>query len=455
MKKVALVICPPFWLKAPSLGLEYLKNFNRGHEVKIDIYDLNIYFYNLLGVNKRIWLELNREFEGNLYSLIEDRLASHLNEITKKLIQYDFVGFSLFKRNEQFSLALAEKLCKSSSPKLIFGGPQTREINPGKLPPNSIIVEGEGELPLSRIINGNTSSGYYYQELDNLDRLPFLNFEGFDLSLYKPILPLLTSRGCIKRCKFCSEWTLYRKFRQHSAGYMAEQIEKLLKLHKINQFSFQDSLINANLAWLEDFCTKVIKEKLHIKWEAQIIIRQDMDTHLFKLMKEAGCINLFIGLESASDKVLQNMDKGFAVKDAKRVFTNLKNAGLMFEVSIVVGYPRESKEDLKKTIDFLKENKNIIPKIAQVSGFIPYKNSIIFKEKNNGLADIEINRRLRKITNFIEKEKIPHKKAFIDNLRYGSIYADNKSDCRLSERRRTKRRGTNSHSSSFNLKYYI
>jgi len=201
VRRIALVICPPFWLKAPGLGLEYLKNFVRGSNATINIYDLNIYFYNLLGLNKRIWLRLNEEFEENLYSLIENRLSSYLKKIVEQLTRYDFVGFSLFKRNEQFSLALAEKLCNSSSPKLIFGGPQIREINPGKLPPNSIIVEGEGELSLSRIINKNVTSNFYYQELNDLDRLPFLNFEGYNLSLYKPILPLLTSRGCIKRCK--------------------------------------------------------------------------------------------------------------------------------------------------------------------------------------------------------------------------------------------------------------
>ena len=425
MQRVALVICPPFWLKTPSLGLEYLKAFLEKPGVNIDLYDLNMYFYRLFEASNKTWLKLNRDFENNLYNLAENKFPTHLKNIADKLNRYDFVGFSLFSRNEQFSFELAKKLNKTPSTRIIFGGPQVRQLQPESFPSESIVVKGEGEIPLSRIINQGTESSLPYEELDDLDGLPFINFKGFDLKLYKPIRPLLTSRGCIKRCKFCAEWALYKKFRQHSVNYTADQIEYLLKLYKISNFSFQDSLINASLEWLENFCGRIIKKRLHINWEAQIIIRKDMGINLMRLMKKSGCVNLFIGLESGSDRIIKTMNKGFSIEDAYKFFNNLNNAGLLFEVSLIIGYPGESNEDFKETMGFLKNNRNIIKRIAQVSGFVPYKNSIIYNEKPDYLAACEINRRLRKITNLIEKEKIPHKKAFIDNLRYGNTYADN------------------------------
>ncbi|MFH1421964.1 MAG: radical SAM protein, partial [Planctomycetota bacterium] len=254
--------------------------------------------------------------------------------------------------------------------------------------------------------------------LDNLDSLPFLDFSSIDISCYKPILPLLASRGCIRKCVFCSEWNLYKKFRQHSVRYAIAQITYLLQRYNITYFSFHDSLINGNLEWLEKFCQEIINKNISIQWEAQIAIRSEMDTALFTLMKKAGCINLFIGLESASDKILAQMNKGFTINDAQRIFSELTKAGLMFEVSIIVGYPGESQQDFKHTLDFLKTHKRIIPKIAQVSGFTLYPQSVLYGQRLSLTEEPVITKRLKKIEKFLEKNKIKHKKAFIDNLRY-------------------------------------
>lgn len=418
MKKVALVICPPFWLKAPSLGPEHLKNFVQNKKTRVDIYDLNMYFFCLLGIPKQTWLRLNEHFEENLYDLIENKLGKHLKKVTQLLSRYDFIGFSLFRRNKNFTFRLANNLKNNMGKKLIFGGPQIREINPDILPPNSIIVEGEGEKSFHQIISSNKDHYFGYNEIEDLDTLPLLNFKNYNLKNYKPILPLISSRGCIKRCLFCSEWSLYKRFRQHSVEYMIDQIQYLLKLYSINYFSFQDSLINADLKWLENFCKEIINRKLKIHWEAQLIIRNDMNRDLCKLMKKAGCFNLFIGLESGSDKILKAMKKGFSTSQAHSFLLKLKKAELSFEVSLIIGYPEEQFLDFKKTLLFLKEHKTIIPKIAQISTFIPYEGSLIYKENPELITDHERKKRLRKIMYFVEKEKISHKKAFIDNLRY-------------------------------------
>ena len=136
-------------------------------------------------------------------------------------------------------------------------------------------------------------------------------------------------------------------------------------------------------------------------------------------MKRAGCINLFIGLESGSDKILANMHKGFTRQIARDFLLKLKQSGLCFEVSIIVGYPQEEEKDFKETLSFLKENKRIIPKIAQISTFELYKNSLLVE--NNDQEPIDENtkrKRMRKIMQFVEKEKIRHTKVYIDNLRY-------------------------------------
>lgn len=417
MKDLALVICPPFWTKTPPFGLEYLKNSVKDI-IAAEIYDLNIYFFTLLQYSSGQWLQLNKNFEKGLFSSIKKNYPNKLEGIINNLAEYTYVGFSIFRRNFPFSLELAKEITKKSpSAKIIFGGPQTQEIENFPLH-NSAVIKGEGEIPLRKIILGESKNIFKFQEKKNLDNLPFLTFRDFRLERYKPILPLLASRGCIKKCKFCSEWNLYKKFRLHSPDYIIDQIKYLTSRYKIYNFSFQDSLLNADLKWLKELCLKTIKNNLNITWEAQMIIRNDMSPEVLKLIKESGCINLFIGLESASDKVLKDMGKGFTLREATEFLFKLKKSGLEYEVSLITGYPTEKKQDFKKTDGFLKHNKFLVNRIAQISAFSLYKNSLLYKNSPKMLPRQTINKRLKKLTKTVEKEKIPHKKAFFDNLRY-------------------------------------
>ncbi|MFC1514613.1 B12-binding domain-containing radical SAM protein [Candidatus Omnitrophota bacterium] len=416
--KIALVLCPPFWTKTPPLALEYLRNYLK-NQAEVDIFDLNSRLFKALRLPAKEWLRLDKGFEDSLFAAVQKKAGAEIEDLVKKLAAYDYVGLSVFKRNLNFSLELAKKIkALSSRTTLIFGGPEVREAKE-RLPRDSIKVDGEGELPLWRLANGDSARHFSRDQIDDLDTLPFNDFAGYDLSLYKPVLPLLSSRGCIRRCSFCAECTLYSGFRQHSHRYTADQIERLVKRHAVTDFSFQDSLINADPAWLNDLCGEILKRGLTITWEAQLMIREGMSDALLRLMKQAGCQNLFIGLESGSDKTLRAMRKGFNASQAARFLARLKKAGLRPEISIIAGYPGESEDDFAETLGFIKDNKLAIAAIAQVSSFTLYKNSTLAERKDNGLlCDTTITKRMKKIARLIEKEKIRHKKAFINNLAY-------------------------------------
>ncbi|MBF0120362.1 MAG: B12-binding domain-containing radical SAM protein [Desulfobacterales bacterium] len=415
MKKIALIISPPFWIKTPHIGLEFIKKFNESKDVKIDIFDLNILFYKLFKLSQRDWLKLDQKFEENLFCNINNKFQKELDFIKEKLIAYDYIGFSIFKRNVNFSINFIHDLQKTFEGHFVLGGPQTREPEFQKNNfKNTSIVIGEGEIPWEKIIYENKRGFFSYEEIQDLDIIPFLDFTGFDMNNYKPIIPLLSSRGCIRRCFFCSECTLYKKFRRHSVDYICRQIEKIIKEYKINHFSFQDSLFNSDIEWIREFCFNI--KKFNIKWEAQMIIRNDMDEELLKLIKESGAINIFVGFESGSDSVLKSMRKGFDTNTARLFFNRLNKSQINFEISVIVGYPDETEDDFKETLGFLKENKNIICRIAQISSFTPYNNSAMSNYKLH--SEEIINKRLRQIIKFVEKKKIPHKKAFLNNLSY-------------------------------------
>jgi len=131
-------------------------------------------------------------------------------------------------------------------------------------------------------------------------------------------------------------------------------------------------------------------------------------------MQKSGCYNLFIGLESGSDAVLDNMRKGFTARTAERFLKTLYRQGLHFEISLIFGYPRETEKEFRETINFIRKNKKNIPKIAQVNPFTDYLNRF---SHQSPFKD-EPKEKVKVFLKVLEDENIRYTKSFINNLIY-------------------------------------
>lgn len=415
---IYLIQTPPFWLKTPPLSLVYLKTYLQKKGIKANILDLNMELFRLSSLPLKRWLSLDGQFEKGFFSFTEKRYPDFLESIYKKIEPASFIGFSLTQRNLPFTFRLAEKISQKYPQKnLIFGGPQTLFLK--KTPEFSLSnywVIGEGEIPLWEIIQNQKNRFYYFREISDLDTLDFYDFQPLDINLYSNYLPLFSSRGCPFRCKFCTENKLSVTYRQHSALYMVEQIKYLQRKYNVNNFVFCNSLINYSENWLKEFCLLLIKNHLRINWEAQARITENFSLPTAKLMKKSGCYNLFIGLESGSDKVLKKMNKGFTTIMAQKFLETLHKANINFEISLIFGYPGESQKEFSETINFIIKNKKNISKVAQVNPFIDYYQPD--SKKNRPKA--EISKRIEKFLNIIRSENIKYTKSFINNLVYFS-----------------------------------
>ncbi|OQX81198.1 MAG: hypothetical protein B6D56_02865 [Candidatus Omnitrophica bacterium 4484_70.1] len=413
---VYLIICPPCWIKTPALGLEFIKSYlmKRNKNLVVKILDLNILFYKLFKVDKKRWLKLDKRWEEELFFIIEKKFPYILENLLKKIEKAVLVGFSLFRRNCKFSFQLISRVKeKYPTKKIAIGGPHVlfMKLHKKNLSREFFWVVGEGEIALNLILNGASPRILEYKEIENLDEIPFLEFNDYPVKSFYSVLPLYSSRGCPYKCLFCTERLLTRKIRQHSPLYVVEQIKMLKERYKISTFSFQDSLININIEWLENFCSLLLKNNLKIKWEAQIRIDNHIDENLAQLIKKAGCFDIFVGLESACDKILEKMGKGFCKDEALRFFHTLRKAELHFETSLILGYPGENEKDFRETVDFIIQNKKIIPKIAQINPYINY-----FVDPPH-VSKIGIER-VHHLVNILQKERIPFTKSFINNLFY-------------------------------------
>lgn len=426
--KVLLTILPVFWPGMPAIGLGYLQSYLAQNGINSGILDLNNIFYNLADERlKKQWrISCNVQLENSIHSILKNAFTKEYNSTVEKFLAYDIIGFSCFKSNFSLTLEITKIIkLKRKDIKIIFGGPEiTRQYfkSAGKFDEEILhladfLVVGEGEKALCDYINRGDFKIARFSQLESLDALAFPKYAGVDFSTYpkKDALAVQFSRGCIRKCAFCSERLLYKGFRRRKAGSVIDEIGYYRKNHNMKRFVFFDSLINADLAALEELCDKIMSDFGFIDWEAQIAVRPDMKQEIFRKMKKSGCFNLFVGLESGSDRTLKSMNKGFTSLQAKSFFKQLNDENLSFGVSMIVGFPGESEVDFKDSLDFIIRNKDLIPKIEQVNPFTYYDGTPVDRSADYSLNTVSL-KRLEIFIREIKNSKIKHTNAFLGNL---------------------------------------
>ena len=253
------------------------------------------------------------------------------------------------------------------------------------------LVQGEGEATVLEILErraagarppygipgtwerdqqGEILSGPPRALLPDLDELPFPAFDLVDFNLWKGgiraggvhlkrVATLLTSRGCPYQCVFCGSKSMWhRKIRAYSSRYCLELMEELLERYHLDGFSFLDDELVADKRRILDLCAEIKRRGLQekIKWEAHSTATS-ANEEVFRVMKEAGCVNIRIGLESGSEKILRFLKKGQAtVKKNYLAITAARNAGLNVFGSFILGSPEETVDDVLATINFIKDS---------------------------------------------------------------------------------------------------
>lgn len=411
--KIALVVAPILSSAAmPLLGIAYLSAYlkNRKHEVNLFDFSPEIeceffkekmqsflsdaeVFINFLFPEYSMHQDL---FSRDLYDSVEKYIENHVKEILNT--NPAAVGFYLHKETSLFSLLMAREIKKINRKILIiFGGPETTREGKGNFFIRTgfvdIVVIGEGEIILAEIAdklekgekithcpgtlinrNGEIIDCGEKPLIENLDDLPFPDFDGFPLQYYEfvGLLPLTTSRGCVENCIFCSEKKIWPHYRTRSVENIIQEIKQQRKKYGFYRFFFCDSLINGNIELLSDLCDKIIKQKIEVYWGGNARITPKMTPKLLKKMYKAGCRFLRYGLESGSQAVLDAMQKGVEIKYAKEVLKNTHKASIWAFVYLIVGFPTETEADFIQTLKFLcKNRKNINNFHAQLFSLDP------------------------------------------------------------------------------------
>ena len=195
--------------------------------------------------------------------------------------------------------------------------------------------------------------------IKDLDSLPFPAHNLWPLETLRKygtiVYPIMASRGCVFWCDFCTAVRMFgRNYRMRSPKNVVDEIEFLHKTYGANQFTFYDDAFTVDQDRTAEICHEIEKRKLKIKWDCET--RVDMVTkELLLKMREAGCIAIWFGVESGSQRVIDAMGKGFSLTQTMNAFQWAKHAGLMTVAGVILGFPGETKESAMETIKLVEK----------------------------------------------------------------------------------------------------
>lgn len=222
--------------------------------------------------------------------------------------------------------------------------------------------------------------------ISNIDLLPYPArditpiYEYNDwFCLKKPNVALQATRGCTFGCSFCA-WPkiMYggKNYRKRQPEKIVDEIEYLMKNYKFQEYYFDDDTFNIDINHTKAFCNEIKKRKLHIVWSF-MGHTGNLTKEILTLLKEAGCEGIKFGVETGDEKILQTLNKGTTIEKTKNVFKWCKELNIRTHAAFTLGLPGETKDTLKKSIDFLLE---LSPDTMQVSYTTPLPGTSLFQQ---------------------------------------------------------------------------
>lgn len=259
-------------------------------------------------------------------------------------------------------------------------------------PSNHLVIKNTGKFKLDH----------------DLNKLPMIDREltKWQLYAYKnsnfyraPGAYTMFGRDCWwGRCTFCSWTTLFPGvcFRAVSVKKALDEIGQLIEKFRVREI-MDDSGSFPNGDWLREFCQGMIKRGYNrkIRFNCNMRFNAGLSPKDYLLMGKAGFRFILYGLESASQKTLDRINKNLKVEQIEPVLNCAKKAGLMPHLTVMVGYPWENEEDVRKTISLATGffQKGLADSL-QATIVIPYPGTPLFEEckKNNLLKTLDWSR---------------------------------------------------------------
>lgn len=297
----------------------------------------------------------------------------------------DILGFSTLTSSGQTAISISNKV-KERNPNIVTVlGNHHATFNAERILRKyhsiDIVVRGEGEKTIIELVNSlkttkdikevrgisfrknNTIISTPDQQLiEDLDSLPFPNRKLIDVKYHcviaganvapKKFTSIVTSRGCVYGCRFCSCTELARnKWRARAVESTLEELS-FLASEGYKQLIIVDDAFTINPRRVVEICKGIRKEKLDLEWICEGRV-DNFSYDMAREMVQAGCKVLYFGIESANERILRYYNKRITPAQSETAVKTAKKAGMdVVAGSFIVGAPDETKEEILNTIEF-------------------------------------------------------------------------------------------------------
>ncbi|HPD18333.1 MAG TPA: radical SAM protein [Candidatus Goldiibacteriota bacterium] len=235
--------------------------------------------------------------------------------------------------------------------------------------------------------NGEIKNTGTFKLNHDLNSLPFIDRDLTRWKLYgekffkhSPYTYTMVGRDCPwAKCTFCSWTTLFPTFRTRTPESLLNEIDFLIKKYNVKEI-FDDTGTFPRGEWLKTFCQGIIERRYKLSLMANF--RFDyINEAIAPLMKKAGFRLLKFGLESANQSTLDRLCKGTKVEDIEKGCKIAKDAGIGVHLTIMVGYPWETKDDALRTYEMARKllDKGLAD-MLQATVVIAYPGTPLYKQ---------------------------------------------------------------------------
>ncbi|MBN1577151.1 MAG: cobalamin-dependent protein [Chitinispirillaceae bacterium] len=213
-----------------------------------------------------------------------------------------------------------------------------KDLNTGEIKKNPV-----RRLDLS---NTNILPAWHWINVDY-----YINVWEYSIFGRRLAMPVISARGCIGACTFCSP--LMGAFRKRPVEHVIQEIEFLNARYTFDWIAFFSEMFYATKKDIVNFCEAYKMVKPQKKWLCDLRADADIDEETLRLMKECGCADIFVGIESGSNKILKSMNKRTTKEQVIHFYRIAKSAGLPCDGNIMVGNEDETEADIKETVDMV------------------------------------------------------------------------------------------------------
>ncbi len=376
----------------PAAAPAIIKSIFNAHNLASKILDINLdYFTNFKHkVDTAVFNEIddflfvkNKTLEKSAKIQFEQFVDHWVQEIIQ--LQPNKLFISVFSwQSQRFAEQFLTRFRSKSTIEIIVGGQglireengsySTRPEFAHYLKANNLIdhwIRGEAETTIPEIIKGNYSAPGidtdFFAERSIVQDHAYMDFSDFDISRYQSgyesgVLPMETSRGCVRHCVFCDIPTMQGGFRFKSGDRLAAEMIHYFETYRVRNYFFHDALCNGSVKDFRQFNQSLIQyyethnlPPRHFTYSSHAIVhsQQTMKPADFKAMYEAGADTMVIGVETGSDRVRAHMQKGFTSADLDYNMEQYSKNRIQVYLLIIVGFPTETQEDFQDTLDML------------------------------------------------------------------------------------------------------